>query len=120
MTYIVMHSIPCIPIPIDDSPSFRQVMATLWGKMAVSDPGVMASLLLAAARSLASHRHREIYESLAEQYHGECLKLLRAELTSWGHTIKDVTVTKTLALATDCVRLQALGHTIPPESPPQL
>ena len=114
MTYIILHSIPCIPIPVDDSPSFRQVMATLWGQMAVSDPGVMASLFLAASRNLASRRHKEIYEPLAERYRGECLKLLRAELASWDRAVKDVTITKTLALATDAVRFPSLSRTIPP------
>jgi hypothetical protein len=83
-------------------------MATRWGQMAVSDPGMMASLLLAASRDLASVRHHEIYGPLAERYRGQCLNLLGAELACWDRVINDVTITKTLALAADAVRIASL------------
>jgi hypothetical protein len=78
-------------------------MATHWVQLAATDPGMLAGVFMVACRNLATLHHAEIYTSQALKYKSECIGMLRQGIRSEGTSVSDLTITKTLALASDAV-----------------
>lgn len=78
-------------------------MAAQWTQLAAADPGMLAGLLMASCRDLATMRHVEIYSAQVLKYKAECMRLLQQALVTEGAAASDLTIMKTLALASDAV-----------------
>lgn len=78
-------------------------MAAQWSHLAAVDPGMLAGLLMASCRDLASMRHVEIYAAQILKYRAQCMRLLQEAIETEGSAASDLTILKTLALASDAV-----------------
>lgn len=102
--YVVLNALSCLPfITPADEILFRHGMMTHWIQMAATDVGMMSSVFLVACRNLATLQYPELYASQALKYKAETLRMLNLAITSEGSRISDMTITKTLALASDSV-----------------
>ncbi|KAK1991664.1 hypothetical protein LX36DRAFT_663085 [Colletotrichum falcatum] len=105
LQYMVLKKMVCMPnLDIDflgDKGSFWTSIATYWLHTALSDPGMLAATLLYSCRHLASLRHGEVFNLQATKYRLDCIRLLNQTLTREGRDISNLTITKTLALASD-------------------
>lgn len=101
---VVGQAVTCLPFrTISDELGFRQSMGTLWIQMAIADTGVLASILLSACRHLVEYCHSENYLELVLKYKGRCISGINNCLVQEEHYISDLTIVKTLALASDSV-----------------
>ncbi|KZL73632.1 hypothetical protein CT0861_09675 [Colletotrichum tofieldiae] len=126
LQYLVLQEMTCVPsLDLDilgDKGSFWKSMASYWVHTALSDPGMLANTLLWSCRHMSAVQHREIYDLQATKYRFECIRLLNQTLTKEGKNISNLTITKTLALASDSnltgehdvavKHLRAVGHMI--------
>ncbi|KPM35891.1 hypothetical protein AK830_g10671 [Neonectria ditissima] len=102
---VVVHVVTCYPLrSLSDEAEFRTGMATHWIQMAATDTGMLATLFLASCQNLSTFQHKEFYSSIALQYKGQCITALKTALEKEGDMISDVTITQTLALASEAVR----------------
>lgn len=88
----------------------RRDISTLWMQMAVVDRGVAAALFLNACRHLIQHTQQEKYHALILKYKGECIGDINLSLSKQGNTVADVTIVKTLILASDAVCEPNINH----------
>ncbi|GKT42884.1 uncharacterized protein ColSpa_03065 [Colletotrichum spaethianum] len=126
MQYLIMPQLICVPsLDMDilgDKGLFWKGMATYWLHNALSDPGMLANTLLWSCRHMATVRHREVCDLQATKYRLECIQCLNQTLTKEGNDISDLTIAKTLALASDsnltgehdiaAKHINAVGHMI--------
>ncbi|CCF34564.1 hypothetical protein CH063_06536 [Colletotrichum higginsianum] len=105
MQYMVMKEMTCVPsLNLDilgDKAAFWKSMAAHWVQTSLSDRGMLASTLLWACRHMAAVQHRDIFNPQATRYRLECIQMLNQTLTREGKNISNLTITKTLALASD-------------------
>lgn len=102
--FVALESVMCIPFDNpDDGYSFRRGMATSWVQMAAADTGMLATLLLAACRNLAEDQGPGLYSKTALKYKIQTISSLNRALSREGSMISDVTITQTLALASEAV-----------------
>ena len=105
MRHVVLHVVTCYPLrTLSEEAEFRTGMATHWVQMAATDTGMLATLFLASCRNLSNFQHKEFYSTIALQYKGQCITALKTALTKEGDMVSDVTITKTLVLASEAVR----------------
>lgn len=99
-----MACMPSLDLNIlGDERPFWQSLSTFWVQTATEDRGMLANVLLFACRHMASVQHRDIYDSQATKYKLESIHMLNQTLSKEGSNISALTVTKTLALASDAV-----------------
>lgn len=79
--------------------------AITWTQEAAIDVGMLALILLVACRSLAKLQHSTIYEPVALRYKAQCLRYLSDTISREGDNVSDMTITKTLAMASEEVCL---------------
>ncbi|KAJ0163330.1 hypothetical protein CTA2_3169 [Colletotrichum tanaceti] len=105
MQYMVMKEMACMPsLNLDilgDKAAFWRSMSAHWVQASLSDRGMLASTLLWACRHMALVQHRDIFDPQATRYRLECIQMLNQTLTREGRNISNLTITKTLALASD-------------------
>ncbi|KAM0282350.1 hypothetical protein ACHAQH_003029 [Verticillium albo-atrum] len=75
--------------------------AVAWTQEAAVDMGMLALIFLVACRSLAKLQHSTIYEPVALRYKAQCLRYLNDTLSREGENVSDMTITKTLAMASE-------------------
>ncbi|RBQ86465.1 hypothetical protein VDGD_06139 [Verticillium dahliae] len=75
--------------------------AITWTQEAAIDVGMLALILLVACRSLAKLQHSTIYEPVALRYKAQCLRYLSDTISREGDNVSDMTITKTLAMASE-------------------
>ncbi|KAH7176441.1 hypothetical protein EDB81DRAFT_37583 [Dactylonectria macrodidyma] len=100
---VVLHVVTCYPMNPMDEADFRQGMATHWVRLASTDVGMLASLFLASCRNLANFQHAEFYTAAMLRYKGECIVTLKSALAQEDGVVSDVTITKTLVLASEAL-----------------
>lgn len=95
----------CLPFPSAAAEAiFRRGLSSYWIQTAITDAGMLASVFLASCRHLTQVYNLDTYTTLALQYRGECLASLNAAISKEGAAgVSDLTITKTLALASDAV-----------------
>ncbi|KIM92977.1 hypothetical protein OIDMADRAFT_184962 [Oidiodendron maius Zn] len=104
VNYVVRQAVICFPFRATaDEVSFRQGMATHWVQMAATDAGMLAAIFLAACRHLSENHHLQVFSTLALQYRGQCISALNTSISQEETVVSDLTITKTLALASDAI-----------------
>jgi hypothetical protein len=73
----------------------------VWTQAALADPGMLASILLVSCRSLSNAQNRQAWDRLAIGYKVEALKDIQRSIAREGSSVSEVTLTKTLALASE-------------------
>lgn len=73
--------------------------------MAVVDTGMLATLLLAACRSIAKVQDSSIYYTTALQYKIRTISSINEALLREGPIISNITIAKSLALASKAVSI---------------
>ncbi|KAH6695211.1 hypothetical protein F5X68DRAFT_243719 [Plectosphaerella plurivora] len=73
----------------------------VWTQAALADPGMLASIFLVACRSLSSAQNRKEWERFALRYKVEALRDIQTSIAREGSSISEVTLTKTLAMASE-------------------
>ncbi|KAK2027620.1 hypothetical protein LX32DRAFT_620545 [Colletotrichum zoysiae] len=103
--YLILKEMVCMPsVNLDilgNKGSFWKSMASFWLHTSLSDPGMLATTLLYSCRHMAAMQHSELLNLQATKYRLACIQLLNQALTTEGKDISNITITKTLALASD-------------------
>ncbi|KAK2058251.1 hypothetical protein LY76DRAFT_514606 [Colletotrichum caudatum] len=103
--YLILKEMVCMPsVNLDilgNKGSFWRSMASFWLHTSLSDPGMLATTLMYSCRHMAAMQHSELLSFQATKYRLACIRLLNQALTTEGKDISNLTITKTLALASD-------------------
>ncbi|CRK17035.1 hypothetical protein BN1723_017506 [Verticillium longisporum] len=81
--------------------AFELGSAVTWMQESAVDISMLALILLVACRSLAKLQHSNVYDPIALRYKVQCLHHLNLALSHEGSDISDMTITKTLVLASE-------------------
>ncbi|KAK1975185.1 hypothetical protein LZ30DRAFT_738347 [Colletotrichum cereale] len=105
LQYLVLKEMVCMPaLNLDilgEKGLFWTSLATYWLHTSLSDPGMLAGTLLWSCRHMAAMQHDDICNYQATRYRLDCIRFLNQTLTREGKDISNLTITKTLALASD-------------------
>lgn len=94
--------LPCDPeSATPGSDTLCRDTGVVWTQTALADPGMLASIFLVACRSLASAQNRKEWDRFALRYKVEALRDIQLSITREGNSISEVTLTKTLAMASE-------------------
>jgi transcription factor-like protein len=95
--------LPCIgPEPENPgSGALNHDTGFVWTQAALADPGMLASILLVSCRSLSNAQNRQDWDLFAIGYKVEALKDIQRSIAREGSSVSEVTLTKTLALASE-------------------
>lgn len=105
VVHVIGQAVTCLPFgTVPSTLDMRRDLSNLWVQMAVVDRGVAAALFLNACRHLVHHTQQKKYNALILKYKGECIGNINLSLSKQGHAVTDVTIVKTLILASDAVR----------------
>jgi hypothetical protein len=75
----------------------------VWVQMAAQDPGIMASIMAAGCRHIDMVSGTNVYQDWALKYHAEAVASLRESLAKEAENPSDITIVKTICLATEAV-----------------
>ncbi|CRK40934.1 hypothetical protein BN1708_008385 [Verticillium longisporum] len=92
--------------------AFELGSAVTWMQESAVDISMLALILLVACRSLAKLQHSNVYDPIALRYKVQCLHHLNLALSHEGSDISDMTITKTLVLASEEVGVHMRHHFI--------
>ncbi|KAK1569853.1 uncharacterized protein LY79DRAFT_571106 [Colletotrichum navitas] len=105
MQYLILEEMVFMPsLNIDiagDNVSFWTSICTYFLQASLSDPGMLATTLLYSCRHMAAKQRNEIFSLQATKYRLHCIQSLNQTLTREGKDISQLTIAKTIALASD-------------------
>ncbi|OHF01594.1 hypothetical protein CORC01_03084 [Colletotrichum orchidophilum] len=81
--------------------AFCKTMTTYWVQSALSDPGMLSLVLLWSMRHLATVREQGYSDPMMTMYKMETIRQLNASITREGNNISNLTMAKSLCLASD-------------------
>ncbi|KAM0329409.1 hypothetical protein ACHAQA_004716 [Verticillium albo-atrum] len=102
MHHVVMNDLsaePCLNQLSNGALALHSALT--WTQAAAVDMGMLALIFLVSCRSLAKLQHSTIYEPVALRYKAQCLRYLNATISREGDNVSDMTITKTLAMASE-------------------
>ncbi|KFA62002.1 hypothetical protein S40285_09435 [Stachybotrys chlorohalonatus IBT 40285] len=100
--HVIWTASVCLPaLSAEEKDAIRSHMGTKWLQMAMIDAGMLGAVLLFACRNLASYGASNDYSNKALQYGGQCISSLREALAQTNPVPSDLTIAKTMALASD-------------------
>ncbi|PKS06611.1 hypothetical protein jhhlp_007360 [Lomentospora prolificans] len=103
---VIRYIVTCMPFQVPgDEARYLKGMTTYMIQTAAADSGMLSTLLLASCQSLSKFRHEDAFSTVALMYKGQCIASINDALRREAPVVSDLTLTKTLALAANAVRL---------------
>jgi hypothetical protein len=101
--YVTVNATVCDHF--EDASLFRHGMGTHWVQLAATDAGMLSAVFLSACRSLDGLGRGEAYVRASLAYKGDCIRSVNTAISREGRSVSDVTIAKSLALASEAVSL---------------
>lgn len=97
---------------------FFELVNTFWLPFIITDPGLLAAVLLASCRNMLLHNRKgdafghgqANWQKLALKYKIECITSVNAAILAEQPHISDATIAKSIVMATDEVSATANQH----------